>query len=434
MAQWSPRTSLISFNRAVSDPLTAALSPYGRFGVRLGLEPIQALLTALGSPQLQVPLIHVAGTNGKGSVCAYLDSVLRAAGYRTGRYTSPHLLSWCERICIDGEPIAPEVFLTLIQQIEAVLPQVAYPPSQFEVVTAAAWLYFAQQQVEVAVIEVGLGGRLDATNVCQPPLVSVITSIGWDHWQRLGNTLGAIAGEKAGILKQGVPAVIGPVPPEAKAVIVERLAALGCPAIWPKPAQWCAERAGWATWGGIEYPLPLAGEMQLTNSAIAIATLQQLQSQGWQISRAAIQQGMAQTRWPGRLQWLDWQGRKLLIDGAHNAPAAAYLRQYVDQLGWTAVTWVVGMLAHKDHEGILNHLLRAGDRLWLVPVPNHASADLEDLKALAPICCPALGECRLFNDVTEALDKAGDRTVVCGSLYLIARVLGAIAWKDSQAT
>lgn len=158
MAQWSPRTPLICFNQAVSDPLTAALSPYARFGVRLGLEPIQALLSALGSPQLQVPLIHVAGTNGKGSVCAYLDSVLRAAGYRTGRYTSPHLLSWCERICVDGEPIAPEVFLTLIQHIEAVLPQVAYPPSQFEVITAAAWLYFAQQRVDVAVIEVGLGG------------------------------------------------------------------------------------------------------------------------------------------------------------------------------------------------------------------------------------------------------------------------------------
>ncbi|HIK26188.1 MAG: folylpolyglutamate synthase/dihydrofolate synthase family protein [Thermosynechococcus sp. Uc] len=418
----------------MTDPLTAALSPYACFGIRLGLEPIQALLSALGSPQLQVPLIHVAGTNGKGSVCAYLDSVLRAAGYRTGRYTSPHLLSWCERICVDGNSIAPEVFLRLIQQIEAVLPQVAYPPSQFEVITAAAWLYFAQQQVEVAVIEVGLGGRLDATNVCQPPLVSVITSIGWDHWQRLGNSLGAIAAEKAGILKQGVPAVIGPVPAEAQAVIAKRLDALACPAIWPEPAQWCADRLGWATWRGIEYPLPLAGEMQLVNSAIAIAALQCLQTQGWQISLEAIQQGIAQTRWPGRLQWLPWQGRKLLIDGAHNAPAAAYLRQYVDQLGWQEVTWVVGMLANKDHEGILKHLLRAGDRLLLVPVPAHASADLEDLQGLARTCCPQLAECRLFKDVTEALNRTGDRGVVCGSLYLIAHVLGAIASKDSQVT
>lgn len=208
----------------------------------------------------------------------------------------------------------------------------------------------------------------------------------------------------------------------------------GVPSDLARTSPVVCKAAGMGDLEGMEYPLPLAGEMQLVNSAIAIATLQQLQSQGWQISREAIQQGMAQTRWPGRLQWLQWQGRKLLIDGAHNAPAAAYLRQYVDQLGWTEVTWVVGMLANKDHEGILKHLLRGGDRLWLVPVPDHASADLEDLKALAYTCCPELGECRLFKEVTEALDRAGDRCVVCGSLYLIAGVLGAIASKGSQAT
>ncbi|WP_448514017.1 bifunctional folylpolyglutamate synthase/dihydrofolate synthase [Parathermosynechococcus lividus] len=406
-----------------TDAITSALAPYSRFGVRLGLEPIQELLSALGAPQERVPLIHVAGTNGKGSVCAYLDSVLRAAGYRTGRYTSPHLLSWCERICVDGAAIAVDDFLGLIRRIEGVLPQLTYQPSQFELVTAAAWLYFAEQRVDIAVIEVGLGGRLDATNVCPPPLVSVITSIGWDHWQRLGNTLGAIAGEKAGILKSHRPAIIGPVPPEAQAVIQTRLEQLQCPAVWPEPAQWSA-RPGWATWRGIDYPLPLAGEMQLVNSALAIATVQELQQQGWSIAPEAIEIGMAQTRWPGRLQWLSWQGQDLLIDGAHNAPAAAYLRQYVDQLGWPTVTWVVGMLANKDHAGILQQLLRRGDRLWLVPVPAHQSADLNTLAALARQCCPEVAECRCFGSILEALAASPPHAVVCGSLYLIAVVLG----------
>ncbi|XFA73306.1 bifunctional folylpolyglutamate synthase/dihydrofolate synthase [Thermosynechococcaceae cyanobacterium Okahandja] len=409
---------------AATDPITLALAAYGRFGVRLGLEPIQELLTALGAPQRHIPFIHVAGTNGKGSVCAYLDSMLRAAGYRTGRYTSPHLLSWCERICVDGTPIAVADFLALIRRLEAVLPQLHYQPSQFELVTAAAWLYFAEQGVEIAVIEVGLGGRLDATNVCPPPLVSVITSIGWDHWQRLGNTLAAIAGEKAGILKPQRPAVIGPVPPEAKAVIQSRLQALQCPALWPEPAQWSA-RSGWAIWRGIEYPLPLAGEVQLVNSSLAIATVQELLKQGWQIPLEAIQTGMAQTRWPGRLQWLSWQGQPLLIDGAHNAPAAAYLRQYVDQLGWSAVTWVVGMLANKDHRGILEQLLRPGDRLRLVTVPEHPSGDLETLGRLAHQCCPGLGECRGYSSLPEALTDLPPHSVVCGSLYLIAAVLGS---------
>jgi len=408
---------------AATDPITLALAAYGRFGVRLGLEPIQELLTALGAPQQHIPFIHVAGTNGKGSVCAYLDSMLRAAGYRTGRYTSPHLLSWCERICVDGTPIAVADFLALIRRLEAVLPQLHYQPSQFELVTAAAWLHFAEQGVEIAVIEVGLGGRLDATNVCPPPLVSVITSIGWDHWQRLGNTLAAIAGEKAGILKPQRPAVIGPVPPEAKAVIQARLQALQCPALWPEPGQW-SDSSGWAIWRGIEYPLPLAGEMQLVNSALAIATVQELLKQGWQIPPEAIQTGMGQTRWPGRLQWLSWQGQPLLIDGAHNAPAAAYLRQYVDQLGWSAVTWVVGMLANKDHRGILEQLLRPGDRLRLVSVPEHPSADLVTLAQLAHQCCPELAECCSYNNLQETLGNLPPHSVVCGSLYLIAAVLG----------
>ena len=198
------------------------LSGYGRFGVNLGLARIQRLLARLGNPQNQVPIVHIAGTNGKGSVCAYLASVLSAAGYRVGRYTSPHLLDWNERICIGQTPITNEALwqhlTTVAAAIEADRTEAeaeVETPTQFEVFTAAAWSYFAAQAVDIAVIEVGLGGRLDATNVCPDPLVTAVVSLSREHWQRLGPTLADIAREKAGILKPECPVVIGPLPKSA---------------------------------------------------------------------------------------------------------------------------------------------------------------------------------------------------------------------------
>ncbi len=185
--------------------IDALLNQYEWAGIKLGLERVRQLLAALGDPHQQMPMLHVAGTNGKGSVCAYVSSMLLAAGYRVGRYTSPHLVSWCERICVDDVPIAPSALGKILTDIQAAIPLIDEPPSQFEMITAAAWVYFAQQNVEIAVMEVGLGGRLDATNVCDRPLVSIITSISRDHAHILGDTLAAIAGEKAGILKPHCP-------------------------------------------------------------------------------------------------------------------------------------------------------------------------------------------------------------------------------------
>jgi dihydrofolate synthase/folylpolyglutamate synthase len=392
------------------------LKPFQRFGVHLGLERIQKLLADLGNPHQSVPVIHVAGTNGKGSVCAYLSSVLTETDYRVGRYTSPHLIDWNERICLNEQPIPNEDLGELLLQIKAAIPEDCEDsPTQFEVITAAAWLYFAQQQVDIAVMEVGLGGRLDATNVCSHPLVTIITSLSREHWQVLGPTLADIAREKAGILKPGCPAVIGQLPPEAKAVVEQRIKELGCPAVWVKPAVELPPLAppyqggeqedlatpdqgggqeenlalikgklgnSWAVYEGIKYPLPLLGEIQLSNSAIAIATLQILRSQGWQISEEAITSGMAKTTWHGRLQWTTWKNHRLLIDGAHNPAAAVALREYVDTLN-TSLTWVMGILSTKDHADIFKALLRTGDRLYLVPVPDHSSADPDILATLA---------------------------------------------------
>ncbi|MEM9808679.1 MAG: bifunctional folylpolyglutamate synthase/dihydrofolate synthase, partial [Cyanobacteria bacterium P01_D01_bin.56] len=204
------------------------LSSFGRFGVNLGLSRIQSLLERLGNPQERVSIVHVAGTNGKGSVCAYVDSVLSAAGYRVGRYTSPHLLNWNERVCINQQPISDKELWRHLQHVAAAIgePDSAEAPTQFEVFTAAAWSYFAAQSVDIAVIEVGLGGRLDATNVCSQPLVTAIVSLSREHWQRLGPTLADIAREKAGVIKPERPVVIGPLPQVANDVVRKRAMAL----------------------------------------------------------------------------------------------------------------------------------------------------------------------------------------------------------------
>jgi len=410
--------------------IDSILRPFQHFGVHLGLERIQKLLADLGNPHQQVPVIHVAGTNGKGSVCAYLSAVLTEAGYRVGRYTSPHLVDWNERICLNEQPISPEALRELLLEVQDAIQPGTETPTQFEVITAAAWLYFAQQQVDIAVVEVGLGGRLDATNVCDRPLVSIITSISREHWQQLGPTLADIAREKAGILKPGCPSVVGQVPPEARDVIAQRIAELGCPAVFPQTARRIEQN--WAEYQGVElnpksiqYPLPLEGDIQLTNSALAIATLDILCSQGWQISDQAIATGMAKTNWPGRLQWITWNNHRLLIDGAHNPAAALALRQYVDTLGKSPVHWVMGMLSTKDHADIFKALLQAGDRLYLVPVPDHSSADPQHLSTLARNICPQIDTAHAYPDLPTGLEAATSTAtsenllVLCGSLYLL---------------
>jgi dihydrofolate synthase / folylpolyglutamate synthase len=411
--------------------IDSLLHPFQHFGVHLGLERIIKLLANLGNPQDQVPVIHVAGTNGKGSVCAYLSSMLTKAGYRTGRYISPHLVDWTERICLNEQPISSEEFCQLLLQVQAAVRQGEESPTQFEVITAAAWLYFAQAKVDVAVVEVGLGGRLDATNVCSKPLVTIITSISREHWQVLGSTVAEIATEKAGILKAGCPAVVGPLPREAEEVVRSRALELQCPVITPQPSQ--SISSGWGEYQTqnsklLKYPLPLQGQIQLTNSALALAAIEILQAQGWQISESAIIQGMTNTKWLGRMQWTTWKNHKLLLDGAHNPAAAQVLRDYVNTLNVKSVNWVMGMLSTKEHGEIFKILLRSNDRLYLVPVPDHSSANPGELAQLAQSICPELSFCHTYPELLSAFKAALHQTdnlvVLCGSLYLVGHFLG----------
>ncbi|WP_293151898.1 MULTISPECIES: folylpolyglutamate synthase/dihydrofolate synthase family protein [unclassified Microcoleus] len=416
------------------------LQSYQHFGVHLGLERIHQLLEKLDNPHKQVPIIHVAGTNGKGSVCAYLSSVLAAAGYRVGRYTSPHLIDWTERICINQKPISTIALQDCLEKVVSAAEGNTETPTQFEIITAAAWLYFAEQKADIAVIETGLGGRLDATNVCETPLVSAITSISLEHWQILGPTVADIAGEKAGIIKSKCPVVVGELPESARLVVEKRIQELDCPVVWVKPAldlkdgfveYYLSPEIGVNSSLSavtIRYKLPLLGQVQLMNSAIALATIQTLQNLGWQISPTAIASGIAQTQWPGRLQQTSWKNRNILIDGAHNPAAAIALREYVDNLTTSPspINWVIGILATKDCDDILQALLKKGDRLYLVPVPDQNSTSPTELAAIAENICPELAVCQAFPDLTTALDAAvtdENLTILCGSLYLVGYFL-----------
>jgi dihydrofolate synthase/folylpolyglutamate synthase len=404
------------------------LASFDKFGIHLGLERIQQLLKSLGDPHQQVPIIHIAGTNGKGSVCAFLLSILQAAGYRVGRYTSPHLIDWRERITINGEWISDRDLLNALNKVEqAIAPE--FPPTQFEVITAAMWWYFADQKVDIAIIETGLGGRLDATNVCDRPLVCAITSIGLDHCQQLGYTLGLIASEKAGIIKPQCPVVIAENATEAIAAFQTKITDHAAIVTWVSAAE---PTATGAIWQGFEYSLPLLGKHQLINSAIAIATIQALQTQGWQISDDAMRIGLASTEWAGRLQWikfnLNGKSCKILIDGAHNVAAAEYLRQFVDEsFPDQRKRWIIGILNTKDQAGILKALLHPDDLLYAVPVPSSATTSPQDLTKIVssmlktnpqPYDSLELGLEAAFDDMRSA-----DVVILCGSLYLVGEFL-----------
>jgi dihydrofolate synthase/folylpolyglutamate synthase len=417
--------------------IAVLLDPYQRFGVNLGLSRIHQLLEKLDNPQRHVPYVHVGGTNGKGSVCAYLSAVLTEAGYRVGRYTSPHLIDWNERVCLNDQPVDANIFAAALQRVMALAPpQREDSPTLFEVFTAAVWLCFAELPVDIAVMEVGLGGRLDATNVQEPCLLSIITSLSREHWQVLGPTVADIAREKAGILKPNRPVFLGNIPTDAQPVFASRIAELHCPDQWISPAFNLHQRNehgdALARFRDLDYPLTLLGEFQLQNSALAIAALQELQRQGWsKIIPDVIQAGMGKARWPGRLQWVIHQDHKILLDGAHNPAAAAALAQFVHGIRTAStptVTWVMGMLSTKEHDQIFQHLLHPGDRLCLVPVPEHSSADLGKLKALASQICPKLDSIQIFDDCFDALQAlpappSENFTVLCGSLYLVGYFL-----------
>lgn len=377
---------------------------------RLGLGRIRAVLGALGNPERACRVVHVAGTNGKGSTCAMVEAGLRSAGVRTGLFTSPHLVEPTERIQIDGRPVTPEQFCRAFETVRRAADSLDLdgPPTYFETVTAMGFWLFRESCVQTAVVEVGLGGRLDATNVVAPAL-TVITPIDFDHEVFLGNTVQAIAGEKAGILKPGVPSVFARQRPEAEAVIEARAAQLGVRV--RRAADFVIRDlevdARGSRFNGIQCPLP--GEHQVDNAVTAILALEEL---------GAPPQGIAETRWPGRLEYVA-PNPDILLDGAHNPAGARALARYLERFAPHRKRWMIyGAMRDKSVEEIAGILFPLADELILTaPVSTRALRP----EALAEIA----GRGQIAPSVKDALDLARgqadteDLAVITGSLFLV---------------
>lgn len=352
---------------------------------KLGLERIEGLLASVGEPHEGLGAIHVAGTNGKGSFCAMLASALTGSGLKTGLYTSPHLASPCERISIDGKRIAEADFARHILRLKACEPEEA---TYFELLTAAAFLHFRQERVDAAVVEVGLGGRLDATNVLRSPLLTVVTSIGYDHVEHLGDTLEKIAAEKGGILKGGAPFLCGEEDPLPKGVLAARARAVGARLrSAPRPLRrlsedWERGRQEAETVGGTRVSVPLLGDAALKNAALVLAALEELRTKGLKIPEGRALAGLAAARWPARFEVRRLAGAKtLVVDGAHN-PAA---------MEAFAATWrrspffhgdpliVIGVLADKDWERLSSLAAPLAGRFLATTPPSPRALPAERL-------------------------------------------------------
>ncbi|WP_010318108.1 folylpolyglutamate synthase/dihydrofolate synthase family protein [Synechococcus sp. CB0205] len=391
---------------SLPDPFSELIAPFSRRGVDLGLNRIQAALAELGHPEGRFKAVQVAGTNGKGSIATMIERIVSAAGTRCGLYTSPHLLSWCERIRLPEGPIGEEALKTLLQRLQPLA--LRHDLTPFELITVAAFVAFAEAEVELAVLEVGLGGRLDATTVHPQRDVLAFASIGLDHVEHLGPTLEAIAQEKAAVMAPSAIAVSGPQAPEVEAVMEAQAEARTCELRWREPV---ASEAN----GGPR--LGLSGALQRSNAAVAIAAAEALREKGFEVTDEAIRRGLLQARWPGRLERRQFRGQPLLIDGAHNPPAAAALRR---ELQPGQRRWLIGMQPHKDAPDLLRHLLEPGDLVRVVTLPEHRSWSAAELRQDVPGIEDGSSD---LSENLEWLVQSERLPVACGSLYLVAALL-----------
>lgn len=421
-----------------------------RFGSKPGLERIGALLERLGRPQDKIPAVHIAGTNGKGSVAALLSSICEAAGCRTGLFTSPHLVKYNERMRINGRSISDGDLASLVAQVwplikdEGLIREYGHP-TEFELGTALALLYFAQQQVDLMILEVGLGGRLDATNVIIPQ-AAVITRIAFDHADQLGNTLGSIAKEKAGIIKANRPVVSAPQEEEARGVISlsarERHASLVQVGLDVE-----YELVDWGLWGTeLSYKgrlwqekqlaMGLTGPHQAVNGATALAAAEVLVGEGWQISCQAAREGLKRARWPGRFEIVQHHPT-VIFDGAHNPDGARALGQALaGAFPGRRVVYVMAVLGEKDRPKILEALLPLGEEVVFTrPLASRSTpsdpADLVELARPYGIQSHIEGDPR--RALQWAMELAGENGVVCicGSLYLVGELRGLWSMENS---
>ena len=393
---------------------------------RLGLDRTRALLHALSDPQKQLKFIHVAGSNGKGSTCAMLDSILRAAGYRTGLYTSPYIQDFCERIQVNGENISGEALAELTERVRGIADTMEDHPSQFELVTAIAMQYFYDQHCDLVVLEVGMGGELDSTNVIDCPEVAVITNIGLEHTEYLGNTLEEIASAKGGIIKAGCDVVCYDSEPE----VMETLGRICC----EQNTQARVSRSGDIlplshslegqrfVWKEKEYTIPLLGAHQLRNAAVVLETVTALRRRGWELPETAVSRGLETVRWPARFELL-WRDPLFVLDGGHNPQCAealaANLRDYLPN---TRLVFLLGVLKDKDYQSILSLIAPFAERFFCVTPDSPRALPAEELAAvIREMGLPATACGSIEEGITATLET-GAPVIAFGSLYLAGHV------------
>lgn len=381
-------------------------------GVKLGLQNMKRLLAAFPPPDKAAKVIHVAGTNGKGSICAFADSLLRAHGLRTGLFTSPHLVRFHERIRVDGEPIPEEALEFQLGEIREIVSGWDPVPSFFENTLALALRHFERCGVDAIVLETGLGGRLDATNTVAPVAVSVIAAIDYDHQRFLGNTLAEIAGEKAGIFKAGTPVVAAPQLPEARDVLESRARQVGCALSFVD-----SPYAG---------TLGLSGEHQRLNAAVAIRAVA---AAGLQVNESVAARALAETFWPARFQRFG-DDERFIVDAAHNPAAAAVLRETWRQVySEERATIILGCAEDKAIGEILSNLQPICRQLILTPIPSPRAASIDAMRSAAQQS--GIRDPSTAVSLAEALalaQRRSDRILICGSIFLageaVARLTG----------
>ena len=404
------------------------------FGVQPGLERITALLRELGDPQEKLKCVHVAGTNGKGSVCTELSSILTAAGYKVGLYTSPYVIDFRERIQLNGEMISEEALCRVTETVKSACERVigqGLRPTAFEVVTAAAFLFYSEEDTDIVILETGLGGRFDATNVIRSPLVSVITSISMDHVQVLGNTLAEIANEKSGIIKLSRPLVTPEgQPPEAFEVIRTDAKTLRAP-FYPVSFENDFEVLSASIFGsdvryrGKELHVPFCGLHQLQNASLVLKTVELLKDEGFPVTEDALRTGLAAAFIPARAEVVS-KDPLILIDGAHNPGGAEALDGLLTSfLSGRRLLGITGMMRDKDVDGVLKKLLpHFSQVIALTPSNPRAISAPELSQKIQTAGIPSFP----IETVGEAVQKAlemlpeYDGLIVFGSLYLASDI------------
>jgi len=378
--------------------------------MNLGIDRMSLAINAMGDPCKKTPAIHIAGTNGKGSIAAFINSVLSLVNIKTGVTTSPHLVDWVDRICINKTQISKEEFQSLSLALAPIAKKYSLTP--FEGVIAIALKYFTLKEVELLILEVGLGGRLDATTAHKYRPIIAFGAIGLDHCEYLGDSLEKVAIEKAAVITTKSTVITAAQHNIVKKVLEETAMRKQAVIHWvdPLPSNW---------------KLGLSGVVQKENAAVAKRVIESLKNFGWSISKEQIQEGLSLAKWPGRLQTTKWRGMPIVVDGAHNPHAATQLSierdTWIDQD--SGITWILGIQKRKDIIGILHKLIKEKDLAWIVPVPGQQSWSKDQILSFCPEYKDQIKEALSVEEVLSVLKKQNrwpsPPPIISGSLYLI---------------